>query len=167
MLQVTLTDAQDIEMTKPLSKLFEEARSARVEWEGEPLYGLYELPSPNGLLVEFMSSISAPVQGLTLKVYGGVLEIGGVEAQEMLLWCDTAPPKVSVKVKTEPGKKAKLKIWNIWRGKVGGIDVTQAWLGNAGMRVETSADGKEFLLYCSDGEGPIEFGDLKARLTIY
>jgi len=151
-------------MTKPLSKLFEEARSALVEWEGEPLYGLYEIPAPVGLEVEFLSSIDAPVQGLTLKVYGGVLEIEGIEAKEMLLWCDTAPPKVAVKIESEPGEVAILKIWNVWRGKVGGSEVTQAWLGNAGMRIDQH--GNQISLNCSDGEGPVDFGNLKARVTL-
>ena len=166
MLRVTLIDVQGIEMMKPLSKLFEEARSACIEWGGEPLYGLYELTSPDGLEVEFLSSINTPVQGLALKIYGGILEIEGTEAHEMLLWCDTAPTKVPVSIKTDPGKKAKLKIWNVWRGKVGGVDVTQAWLGNAGMRIEQSAGGKELVLLCSDGEGAVEFSDLKVRVTI-
>lgn len=68
-------------------------------------------------------------------------------------------------MKREPGKKTVLKLWNIWRGSMGGVDVTQAWLGNAGMRIEQSASGKELLLHCSDGEGPVEFSDLDVRIT--
>lgn len=151
-------------MNKPISKLFEEARSPCVGWEGDSLYGLYEFPAPDSFEVEFLSSIDAPVQGLTLKVYGGVLEIEGVEAQEMLLWCDTAPPKIPVTVRLEPGKSAILKIWNVWRGRVGGHDVTQAWLGNAGMRIDQKCN--QISLACSDGEGPVDFGNLRARVTL-
>lgn len=151
-------------MTMPLSKLFEEARAACVEWEGEPLYGLYEMTAPDSLEVEFLSSIASPVQGLTLKTYGGVMEIEDVEAQEMLLWADTAPPKVPVKIKPGADGKVILKIWNVWRGKVGGHDVTQAWLGNAGMRIERS--GSRISLRCSDGEGPVDFSNLETRVTL-
>lgn len=153
-------------MTKPISKLFEEAKATCVDWEDGPLYGLYEMPAPSGLLVEILRSKPSPIQGLTLKAYGGVLRINDVEAPEMLIWADTAPDRVTVAFKPWEGRKAKLKIWNVWRGNVGGADVTQAWLGNAGMRIEEVAGGKELLLHCSDGEGPVDFGDLEARVII-
>ena len=153
-------------MTKPLSKLFEEAKAACVDWEGEPLYGLYEMSAPSGLLVEILHSNTTPVQGLTLKAYGGVLRVNDVEAPEMVIWTDTAPERVAVSFKPWEGRTAKLKIWNVWRGTVGGVGVTQAWLGNAGMRVEADANGRELLFRCSDGEGSIAFGDLEARVTL-
>ena len=153
-------------MTKPISKLFEEAQATCVEWEGEPLYGLYEISAPSGLLIEILRSNPTPVQGLTLKAYGGVLRINDVEAPEILIWADTAPDRVMVSFRPWEGRKAKLKIWNVWRGKVGGVDVTQAWLGNAGMRIDVAADGKELLLRCSDGEGPVDFGDVEARVIV-
>jgi hypothetical protein len=151
-------------MIKPISDLFGEAQAACVQWQGKPLYGLYELEAPDALEIEFLSSISNPVQGLNLTTDGGVMEIAGVEADDMLLWCDTAPPKVPVKIKPGVDGKVILKIWNVWRGKVGGHDVTQAWLGNAGMRIEQS--GNQISLRCSDGEGPVSFDDLTARMTI-
>ena len=154
------------EMPKSLSDLFEEARASCVEWDGEPLFALHEMPAPSGFLVEFLRSKPAPVQGLNLKAYGGVLRINDVEARDMLLWVDTAPERVTVTFKPRKGRNAILKIWNIWRGKMGGHDVTHAWLGNAAMRVEQAADGKQLLLRCSDGEGPVDFGDLEARVTV-
>jgi hypothetical protein len=153
-------------MTKPISKLFEEAQSTRVEWEGGPLYGLYEISGPSSLLIEILRSKPTPVQGLTLKAYGGVLRINDVEAPEMLIWADTVPDRVTVSFRPWEGREAKVKIWNVWRGKMGGVDVTQAWLGNAGMRIETATEGKELLFRCSDGEGPVDFGDLEVRVTI-
>ena len=118
------------------------------------------------MVVEFLSATHAPFQGLALKANGGVLVTNGVEAAQMRLWRDAAPTTVSMRVKRQPGKVATLKLWNIWRGSVGGVDVTQAWLGNAGMRIERAVDGKELLLRCSDGEGPVDFGNLVARLAI-
>lgn len=153
-------------MTKPISKLFEDAQAACVEWEGEPLYGLYEIThAPNSLIVEFLHATDGPVQGLTIKADGGVLAVNGIEAKEMLLWHDTAPKMVSVHVKSEQGKNVRLKLWNVWRGSMGGVDVTQAWLGNSGMRIEQLEGDKVLLLRCSDGEGPVEFSDLEARVT--
>lgn len=151
-------------MTKPISKLFEEAKATCVDWEGEPLHGLYEMPAPKSLIVELLRSKSTPVQGLTLKAYGGVLLVNDVEAPEIVIWADTAPERANVSFKPWEGRKAKLKIWNVWRGKVGGVDVTQAWLGNAGMRIEQV--GSQISLRCSDGEGPVDFDDLAARVTV-
>ena len=151
-------------MTKALADMFADAQAPCLDWEGKPAYAIYEMTAPDLLEVEFLSSIASPVQGLTLKAYGGVLEIEDVEAQEMLLWADTAPPKVPVKIKPGADGKVILKIWNVWRGKVGGHDVTQAWLGNAGMRIERS--GSRISLRCSDGEGPVDFGNLETRVTL-
>lgn len=152
-------------MTKALSDVFASARAPRIDWEGEHVYAIYEMtPAPQRLTVELLNATSSPVQGLSVKVTGGTLEVDGVAAPEMLLWHDTVPGKVVVRVKSDRGKKVSLKIWNIWRGTVGGVGVTQAWLGNAGMRVYH--DGEELLLRCSDGEGPIDFDDLEARVVV-
>ena len=154
-------------MTQTLADVFAAAQAPQVDWEGASAYAIYEInPAPENVVVEFLSATAAPVQGLTLKVIGGVLVFNDVEAREMLFWRDTAPSHVPVRVKREPGKKTTLKLWNIWRGNVSGVGVTQAWLGNSGMRIERSVEGKELLLRCSDGEGPIDFGDLEARLVI-
>ena len=167
MLRLTRIATLDIKMTEALADTFAAAQAPKIDWDGEPAYAIYEItPAPEGVVVEFLNATDMPVQGLTLKANGGVLVINDVEAPEILLWRDTAPSSVSVSVKREPGKKVTLKLWNIWRGSMGGVDVTQAWLGNAGMRIEQAADGKELLLRCSDGEGPVDFGDLVARLII-
>ena len=151
-------------MTKALADMFADAQVPCLDWKGEPAYGIYEMPAPEAFDVEFVSSTDLPIQGQTLKVYSGVLEIDGVEAREMLLWRDTAPDRVPVKVKSESGRQAILKIWNVWRGKVGGHDVTQAWLGNAGMSVKQA--GARLALHCSDGEGSVNFDDLTAYLAV-
>jgi len=154
-------------MTEVLADTFAAAQAPEIEWDGEPVYAIYEInPAPEGVVVEFLSGTDVPVQGLTLKASGGVLVVNDVEAPEMLLWRDTAPTRVSVKVKREAGKRAALKLWNIWRGSTGGVDVTQAWLGNAGMRIAGAVDEKELLLRCSNGEGPIDFADMVVRVVI-
>ena len=81
----------------------------------------------------------------------------------MVLWTDTAPKNVSVRLKRLGRRQVNLKIWNVWRDKIGGHDVTQAWIGNAGMRAERY--GNQLILRCSDGVGPVNFADLEVRLT--
>jgi hypothetical protein len=149
-------------MTQYITELFEAARAPVVEWAGAPLYGLYQFDNvPEEIFIEFLKAKPSPIQGLKLSVDDGVLEIEGVEAQTMLLWHDTAPPKVPVKIISAEGKTPVLKMWNVWRA---GRDVTQAWLGNAGMRIEET--GNQLLLRCSDGEGPIDFSNLEVRVTL-
>jgi hypothetical protein len=149
-------------MTEYITELFEAARAAVVDWEGAPLYGLYEFESaPKEMCVEFLKAKTSPVQGLKLSIDDGLLEIEGVEAQTMLLWYDTAPLKVPVRIIAKPNEKPILKMWNVWRA---GRDVTQAWLGNAGMRIDQH--GNQISLRCSDGEGPVDFGNLNARVTL-
>lgn len=154
-----------ITRTKALADIFADARASCLEWDGEPAYAIYEMAAPSAFDVEFFSATDTPIQGLTLKVYGGVLAIDGVEAPEMVLWRDTAPDRVPVTVRPEPRLNPRLKIWNVWRGNVGGHYVTQAWLGNAAMRVDQSKCGLSFR--CSDGEGPVNFGDLTTKITIF
>jgi len=154
-------------MTKALADMFASAQTPVIEWEGEPVYAIYETKLARDIVVvEFLKTAASTVQGLTLKAKGGVLAVNGVEASQVLLWHDTAPAKVSLKVKRKSSQGVTLKLWNIWRGSVGGEGVTQAWLGNAGMRVNRSDDERQLLLRCSDGEGSIDFNDLVARVTI-
>lgn len=54
-----------------------------------------------------------------------------------------------------------LRIWNAWRDN----DLTQAWLGNAGMRV-IPGEGGSLTLRCSDGEGEPDFDDLVAEVRV-
>lgn len=154
-------------MVEALADMFVAAQAPQISWEGQPAYAIYEIaPIPSSVIVEFLYARQSPAQGLTLKVNGGMLAVDGIEASEMLLWRDTAPSKVTVRLTSEAGKRATLKLWNIWRGSIGGVDVTQAWLGNAGMRVDQSEDRRELLVCCSDGEGLVDFGNLEFRVTL-
>jgi hypothetical protein len=146
-------------MTEALADLFAAARSPTIEWDGATVHAMWEVdPAPTELAIEFRGATALPVQGLAVKLEGGVLRANGVEAKHLTLWQDTAPPVVDVVVAKRG--KAKLRIWNIWRGAVGGHDVTQAWLGNSGMRIEASSEPNETILRCSDGVGSVNFDDL-------
>lgn len=151
-------------MAKALNELFASAQSARIDWDGEPAFAIFEMNQPpEAVTVEFLSAAQMPVQGLTLKLIGGALEINGSKGPEMNLWSDTVPDRVVVRVLPTAAKTVTLKIWNTWRATMGGVDLTQAWLGNSGMRVDRH--GNEVLLRCSDGEGPVDFRDLQVRIT--
>lgn len=150
-------------MTEKLADLFAAARSPSIGWEGSPAYAVWEIdPLPQELAVTFLSAKAEPVQGLTVKVDQGTIRVNGEESPQITLWRDTAPDTVHLLICAEPG--AKLKIWNIWRGSVGGHDVTHAWLGNSGMRTDVSSS-VETVLRCSDGTAEVNFEDLTVRVT--
>jgi hypothetical protein len=154
-------------MTEVLTDLFVKAGASQIDWEGEPIYAIFEIASaPENIDLEFIEASAAPVQGFVLKVSGGALVVNEVEASQMVLWHDTAPRLVHLQVKWRAGKRRAIKLWNVWRARLNDSDVTQAWLGNAGMRIHSSSDGKELLIGCSDGVGQVNFGDLKLRITI-
>lgn len=123
------------------------------------MHAMWEIdPVPDQVVFEFRHGVPTPIQGLAIKLEGGILSANNVEAKHLTLWQDTAPEEVCVLITKR--KKARLMIWNIWRDTIGGQDVTQAWLRNSGMRIERSVDGGETILRCSDGIGPVNFDDL-------
>lgn len=149
-----------------LSDLFSEAQSPRIDWEGALAYAIYEIsPAPNELTIALERFKENPVQGLKIKAQGAKMIVNGQAATEMEIWTDTAPSSIPVSF-VERKPKSVFKIWNIWRGKVGGADVPQAWLGNAAMRVHDHPSNGELTLSCSDGEGKVDFENLVATLRI-
>lgn len=152
-------------MTETLADLFTTAGSPVIEWEGGPVFAAFELDRiPQELVVEFLAAKALPVQGLRLRIRGGALAVNDVVTNDVILWRDTAPDRVTVRVQADRGARPpSLKVWNVWRG---GLDVIQAWLGNSGMRVDRDSAGDEVLLSCSDGDGPADFDDLKVRLRL-
>lgn len=148
-------------MNDDLSSLFAEQQTNQIDWDG-PLYSLYELPSDTSeLTIRFLSARSQPPQGLRFKVRGGTFEVESTTADDLIIWQDTAPAEVPIRIAWKPKGTRSLRIWNAWRVN----DVTQAWLGNAGMRVTAMADGV-IELRCSDGEGDPDFDDLVAEVRV-
>lgn len=157
------TDCRGIKMSD-LSQLFAEKHSNSLEWNGSSVYGLYEFDAlPESLVIEFLSAKDSPVQGIHLRIKGGRLVVGETEAEDIVLWHDSAPNIVEVKVKSDQGAVPNLKMWNVWRG---GLDVTQAWLGNAAIEVKGNPQSGRFTLQCSDGEGEPTFDDLVVAVTV-
>ncbi|MGH3351032.1 MAG: hypothetical protein ACRDPS_10235 [Nocardioides sp.] len=141
-----------------LSELFAEQQTNVIDWNGTVIYGLFEFNEvPTGVRLTFASAAESPVQGVQLRIRGGVLEANGVEGEDIVLWRDSAPSSVVVSVRRRGRGKTSLKLWNVWRG---GHDVTQAWLGNSAIQVEGDPASDSFRLRCSDGQGEANFDDL-------
>lgn len=105
-----------------------------------------------------VSAVESPTQALRLMVDGGTLFVNGQQLTDVVLWADTSPSIVEMEVQPKK-RRATLKVWNAWRDD----GVMQAWLGNAGMLVEDTAQG--VLLRCSDGIGDADFSDLLVDLS--
>jgi hypothetical protein len=143
-------------MTEKLSDLFERARSPSVTWNGQVVHSMYEMPADEGtvLRIEFADPNPARPQGLRLKVRGGSLRFEDRELDDVVLWSDSAPRVVTAGVRPNRGN-AVVRVWNCWRDPA---DTVQAWIGNAGMLVEETANG--VVLRCSDGYDDATFDDL-------
>jgi hypothetical protein len=150
-----------MDTNETLSALFAQQQTNQIDLDG-PLYSLFELPSDaRELTIRFLSGKSQPPQGVRLKVRGGTMTVGSTTAVDLVLWQDTAPELVQIKVTWKSRGARSLRIWNAWRVQ----DVTQAWLGNAGMRV-SAVEGGILQLRCSDGEGDPDFDDLIAEVEV-
>jgi hypothetical protein len=143
-----------------LADRFRRAGTTVIDLRGEPAYAVVEIDLPGSATIEVrrLRAVAAVVQALRLEVVGGVLETGGASARSLVLHADTSPPTATLRA--ELGQPGRLTVWNEWFAD--GAD--QAWLGNAAMRHEV--DGTRHRFTCSDGIGPVSFGDLVVELTI-
>ncbi len=97
-------------------------------------------------------------QALKLAAVNGLLEANEAVSEVISLWSDTSPTEVELTVLG--AQVRRLEVWNAW--DLGGLET--AWLGNAGMIVET--DERHLALHCSDGLGPPSFTDLQVHLSV-
>lgn len=97
-------------------------------------------------------------QALKLAAVNGLLEANEAVSEVISLWSDTSPTEVELTVLG--AQVRRLEVWNAW--DLGGLET--AWLGNAGMIVDT--DERHLALHCSDGLGPPSFTDLQIHLSV-
>lgn len=149
-------------MTSKLSELFLASSGAPIEWEGQSVQMMYELHAAGTEEFEITFEQPSPArpQALRLRARGGVLEVNGSRLDDVVLWSDSASDSVIVRVVPDKGRRApmNLRLWNAWRDPEGTM---QAWIGNAGIRVEQRDDGST-VLRCSDGFDEPTFDDLVA-----
>lgn len=147
-----------------LSEAFAEAQSNVITWNGMELHGLIEFATlPEFIKIRFRAAKSAPVQGLRFRATGAMLTVNGHDGGDFVLWHDRSPQDVDVRVRKIGGGEWSLKLWNVWRG---GMDATQAWLGNAAIRIEGDVTASSFRMLCSDGVGEAAFDDLVADVEV-
>lgn len=141
-----------------LSELFAEQQSNVIDLGGTPTYGLIEFDDvPAQIRLTLVAAKGNPSQGVQLRIRRGTLLINGHELTDAVLWHDSAPSNVIIDIRATGRAKPELKLWNVWRG---GLDVTQAWLGNSAIQIEGDPASGSFRLHCSDGQGEPDFSDL-------
>jgi len=152
-------------MGTKLAELLQAAGGGPIDWSGQRVHMMYELPQPEAaqeLLIRFGQPSPGRPQGLRIKVRGGLVELNGEQLDDVVLWSDTAPETVLVRLLPAKAKgPMTVRIWNAWRDTAGTM---QAWIGNSGMLVEHQDEGTT-VLRCSDGFDEPRFDDLVAVLS--
>jgi hypothetical protein len=131
-----------------LATLFAASHGKPIVWQGLSVHALFRqaVVDRERVRLEWLTSIRRPVQGLSLNApKGGALVINGERLSKATLWVDTAPSVVEFECRLK-NSPAEITIWNCWRDDA---SVTHAWLNNAGMLIEESANG--FTFRCSSG----------------
>jgi hypothetical protein len=140
-----------------------QANGQPVEVDGVLVNAIYRrrITSSHVMRVHRSRAKPFPVQGLRVRVDGGIVTVRGRVLNEVVLWADTAPEDVEVVCEIDRGRAAgEVRVWNCWREADGTM---QAWLGDAGMIVEES--NMEVRLRCSDGTSPFSPADLDVTLS--
>jgi hypothetical protein len=136
-------------MNLTLAERFARDRGAPQEVDGVVVHNIYRHKIGNGdrIRIRRLRAVSAPPQGLRLKVDRGTLLINEQELKEPVLWAETAPEGVEAICKMS-GATGELRIWNCWQNTAG---ITQAWVGGV-------------LLKCSAGSHPFSPTDLEMQV---
>ncbi|EMN1927886.1 hypothetical protein RVV18_002285 [Burkholderia ambifaria] len=146
-----------------LAQRFQEARAPEIEVDGREIYSLYEIDMSTGetvLSLNFVSNKKSTIQGIKIKASNCSVEVNNEILTDFLIWADHSPKHIPLNVTLKKGRKATLKVWNIWKHD----DVSHAWIGNAGMLVERADRHIEF--HCSDGIGDPDFEDLVFTIEV-
>ncbi|HEX8081373.1 MAG TPA: hypothetical protein VF557_14275 [Jatrophihabitans sp.] len=153
-------------MTETLADRFQAEQSRVITWDGLQVHSMYEVGPLSGgaeLLVRFVSVGSGlPEQGIRLKVLQGHAVINDERLSDIVLWAASAPDVIRAEIEAAGRKPVTVRVWNCWRDSRGTI---QAWIGNSGILVESSSDGR-VRLECSVGEGEVSFDDLVVDLSL-
>ena len=97
-------------------------------------------------------------QGVCLTTDGSFVVNKQTINKSIILWHDTAPKIVQIKINT---RKGELQIKNVWDT---GDGVVHSWHNGAAMIVEEIANGRRYL--CNDGRADDDFNDLIFSLNL-
>ncbi len=146
-----------------LADRFRAARATRVDLDHQQVHSVYPIPmsGASALNVRRRQVSAARPQALRLAAAADLVA-NGHRSRELVLRSSTLPSRADILV--DAADATIVYVWNTWM-----VDQTEhAWLGNAGMLVDTDLTGPNPVvrLRCSDGVGPTDFSDLCIDIEI-
>jgi hypothetical protein len=149
-------------VTEMLADELAVAQGGPITWRGQLVHSVAEIMAGTGVMhIRFLRASPSRRQALSLRSIAGTMTVAGHTENRLILWSDTAPSEVLVRLDpTPPDGPMTLRCWNSWES--GGV--THAWIGNAGMVVER--DEGVVTLRCSDGHDEVSFDDLVVTIDL-
>jgi len=144
-----------------LATLFQQAKTGCIVVEGRRINSILRIPVevPSLMKVRQLHATTDPLPGLRFAIRDGTATLDGKNVPDLVLWSDTGPGEVEIKIIPKRKKIATAMLWNCWRDYIAGHSVMQAWLVNSGMLVEHS--NNEWVLRCNSGpNAALSFDDL-------
>jgi hypothetical protein len=144
------------------SDTFIRTKGAPIDWHGKQIFPMFsrELSARESTMrITRLSQHNSVAQGLRVKLDKGELVVYDRRLTDIVLWADTNPREVEIRV---PNAPTLLKVWNVWRVRVHTHELMQAWVGNAGILIDDQ--NGVVSLFCSDGIGPPDFSDLVVKI---
>jgi hypothetical protein len=140
--------------------LFMQSRGKPVEYKGKIIQMVDFLSLVDGqeLEVTFESTNSDWRQGICLTTDGSFEVNSQAIEKSVVLWQDTAPVQVLLKVRT---KKGECRVKNVWDT---GNGVMDSWHNGAAMIVENTPERRRYR--CNDGRADDDFDDLVFSIKI-
>ncbi|MGW4739486.1 tetratricopeptide repeat protein [Nocardia xishanensis] len=155
--------AQNSATDPPLASRYRSADPIR--WNGSMVYPMYteRFGHTTTLLSMTLLSAAPPAglrgHGMGLSVLGGYIDLEGRKLEGIDVWSDALARGTTVTL-TPTGPDAVFTLTPVWVDQSG---VQRSWMGNYGILVEDTPDGR-IALWCSVGEGPPNFANLVVGL---
>ncbi|MCP2294395.1 Tetratricopeptide repeat-containing protein [Nocardia amikacinitolerans] len=155
--------AQNSAPDLPLAALYKSADPIR--WNGSMVYPMYteQFGRTTTLLSMTLLSAAPPAglrgHGIGLSVVGGYIDLEGRRLAGIDVWSDALARGTTVTL-TPTGPDALFTLTPVWVDQSG---VQRSWMGNYGILIEDTPDGR-IALWCSVGEGPPNFANLVVGL---
>jgi hypothetical protein len=140
-------------------KLFTESKGQPIEYKGKIIKMMDKLELINSslsLCLEFISTSSQLKQGVIIQAKGQFEINGQIAPNKIILWEETAPKLVTMKIIT---KDNKLIIYNAWKKEDGPVFY---WYNGGALYTEIEKD--KITYYCNDGIPDDDFNDLIFRI---
>lgn len=142
---------------------FRSERATRISVAGQYVYSVYAMPVVGASVLNVRRRHVAATRPQALRLSAAVdLVANGHRSRDLVLRSATLPSRADIIV--EADNSTIVYLWNTWT-----IEHTEhAWLGNAGLLVETDLTGinPTVRVRCSDGVGAADFDDLQLDIEI-